>query len=67
MNYVIMNVGLIRCTFKPMNSIYGSVNCMIIDIGLKLYILNSINSIIQFHELRDYNYWTYMIYLKFKL
>ena len=36
------------------------------NIGTKKYIINLMNSITRFHELRDYKYWTYKIYLKFK-
>ena len=49
------------------------MNRLIINIGLKgyifysKYIVISINSIMLFHESRDYKYWTNKIYSKFKI
>ena len=49
------------------------MNSVIINIGLIRYILNSkykmisIYLITQFHEQRDYRYWTIMIYFEFKI
>ena len=46
---------------------------VIIDIGLLRYILNSkydiifIYLIMQFHEQREYTYWTFMIYFEYKI
>ena len=37
------------------------------NIGLIIYILNSINSIMRFLERRDYTYWTHKIHSKFKI
>ena len=42
------------------------MNRVIINIGIEIYILNSINSIMRFLERRDYTYWTHKIHSKFK-
>ena len=49
------------------------MNSVIMSIGIIEYILNSkyivisINLIMRFHKRRDYEYWNYDIYFKFKI
>ena len=79
MNRVITNIGIIRYI---LNSKYKVISIelimrfherMIMNIEIIRYISNSkykvitINLIMRFHESRDFEYWNYMIYFKFKI